>query len=308
MGNYSRVLAAFHSESWAIIPEKLQSIADLLEMRSEGRRLTAEEIAARIGEPRRRFDNSKADRVAVLSLTGLLAPRANMFVESSGGTSLDAFGGLFDTAIRDRTIKAVVLDVDSPGGGVFGVEVLSRKIRNARSVKPITAVANSLAASAAFWIASAASEFFVMPGGQVGSVGVVGMHVDVSGAEKQAGIKTTLVHAGKHKVESSPYGSLKDGARAEVQRRVDQYHDTFIRELSLNRGVSEQTVRDKFGQGRVVSDRDALAAGMVDGVRAFDDVLAGVLAGKSGLSNRSGADAAAQLRERELWLMEATLN
>ena len=85
----------------------------------------------------------------------------------------EAFGAAFDRAAADSSIGAIVLNIDSPGGSVYGVEELADKIYKARGTKPVYAVANSLAASAAYWIGSAASQLYVTPSGEVGSIGVL---------------------------------------------------------------------------------------------------------------------------------------
>ncbi len=140
-----------------------------------------------------------------------------MLMESSGGTSVQGVARQFRAAMADPDIGRVILDVDSPGGQVGGVEELAREIYQARGQKPVTAIANGLAASAAYWIATAADEFVVTPSGQVGSIGVFGMHQDVSAALEKDGVKVTMVSAGKYKTEGNPFEPLTDEARAAMQ-------------------------------------------------------------------------------------------
>ena len=137
----------------------------------------------------------------------------------------------------------------------------------------MVAIANSLAASAAYWIGCAASEFYVTPGGEVGSIGVWQAHQDYSKALDEAGVKTTLISAGKFKVEGNPYAPLDEDAQAFMQTRVDEYYTAFTRSVAKGRGVPIAQVRDAMGQGRVLGADAALAQGMVDGVASFDEVL-----------------------------------
>src|SRR6202043_3845971 len=123
-------------------------------------------------------------------------------------------------AAADPSIAAIVLDVDSPGGQGYGIEELGNAIYEARAAKPIAAVANSLAASAAYWAASQATEFYAAPGAEVGSIGVYTMHVDYSEALKKEGISVSYISAGRYKVEGNPYAPLDDAARAAVQISV----------------------------------------------------------------------------------------
>jgi signal peptide peptidase SppA len=170
---------------------------------------------------------------------------------------------------------------------VYGVAELASEIVKARAQKPVVAVANSLAASAAYWIGCAASEFYVTPGGEVGSIGVWQAHFDYSKALEEEGVKTTLVSAGKFKVEGNPYVPLDPQAQAFMQSRVDDYYNAFIQAVAVGRGVSVDDVRNGMGEGRVLGADAALAQRMVDGIASFDDVLARMQAKVTGNAVRS---------------------
>ncbi|NBS98856.1 MAG: S49 family peptidase, partial [Betaproteobacteria bacterium] len=183
------------------------------------------------------------------------------------------FGAALRQLLADDTVGQILIDIDSPGGSVYGVAELADEIQSARAQKPVVAIANSLAASAAYWIGCAASEFYVTPGGEVGSIGVWQAHQDYSKALDEAGVKTTLISAGKFKVEGNPYAPLDEDAQAFMQTRVDEYYTAFTRSVAKGRGVPIAQVRDAMGQGRVLGADSALAQGMVDGVASFDEVL-----------------------------------
>lgn len=269
----NRVLRAVRSTPWAILPEKLDEIVALVEQHAEGVRFTAEEVQARIGAPQK-SEPRVAGAIAVLPLYGVMAQRANVMTEISAGTSTERFAAMFREYMADPAVEQIVIDVDSPGGSVFGVAELASEIRAARARKPITAVANSLAASAGYWIASQAGRLVVTPGGLVGSIGVISVHTDSSRFEEMKGFKTTLVTAGKYKAEANEFEPLGDEARAEMQARVDSYYGLFVNDVAAGRGVSADQVRDSFGQGRVVTARTAKQLGMVDRVGTLDQVLA----------------------------------
>lgn len=150
---------------------------------------------------------------------------------------------------------------------------LADEIASARAQKPVVAIANSLAASAAYWIGCSASEFYVTPGGEVGSIGVWQAHFDYSQAFAAEGIQPTLVSAGKYKVEGNPYAPLDEEAQGFMQSRVDDYYASFTQAVARGRGVPIAQVRDGMGQGRVLGADAALAQRMVDGVATFDDVV-----------------------------------
>jgi capsid assembly protease len=138
-------------------------------------------------------------------------------------------------------------------------------------------VAAPMAASAAYWLAAQASRLLVMGSGQVGSIGVYGVHEDVSKAAERIGVKTTLVSAGKYKTEGNPWEPLSDPARADMQAKVDAHYRQFTDDVAFGRGVSPSAVVKGYGEGRMLLARDAVKAGMVDALGGLDDVIRGVM-------------------------------
>jgi len=114
----------------------------------------------------------------------------------------------------------------------------------------------------------------VTPSGEVGSIGVVAAHMDISKMAESAGLKVTLVSAGKYKTEGNQFEPLSDEARAALQVRVDDYYAMFVKAVARNRGVSPADVRNGFGEGRVVGAKQAVALGMADRVATLDETLA----------------------------------
>ena len=135
------------------------------------------------------------------------------------------------------------MNVDSPGGLIDLVPETAALIRTVRETKPVIAVANTYAASAAYWLASQASDLVVTPSGEVGSIGVYMPHLDVSGWEEQQGVKTTLISAGKYKTERSPFEPLSDEAAAAMQDTVDKYYGMFTYGVAVGRGTSAEIGR-----------------------------------------------------------------
>lgn len=217
--------------------------------------------------------NTTMGRVRVIGLHGILTQRAGLLAALGFGTGLNQVATAIDDALDDDFIEAIVLDVDSPGGSVYGVQELAANIRQAREQKPVIAVANSLAASAAYWLASQASELYVTPGGEVGSIGVYTTHEDISQLLKKAGIHTTLISVGKYKVEGNPFGPLDAGAKAFMQSRVAKRLDQFHADVAKGRKTSAPNVASTYGQGRTLGADDALKAGMADGIQTLDQVL-----------------------------------
>lgn len=279
---YAHILAAFTEERWAMRETKLREIIAFLEAQASGVKFSAEEIAARLPDRDLEARITKAREqdvaqqeggVAIIPLRGVIANRISMLGEMSGGTSSEGTARAFKAALSDGQVKAIVLDVDSPGGAVSGTDELSSMIFNARGGKPIVAHVNASAASAAYWIASAADEVVVTPSGSVGSIGVFGVHDDVSAALEKVGIKKTIISAGKFKVDGNPYQPLGEDAAARMQARVNAAYDMFVKAVARNRNVAQSKVRDGFGQGDMVDAEPALAEGMIDRIATLDETL-----------------------------------
>ncbi len=274
---YERVTRYVAGAAWAMHPSTLAAVVAVIGERRSGHRPTREEIRARIGGGReRRSEGVQEGSVALIRIVGPIAPKAEMVddVSSPATTSIEGFQGRFREALADPDVSSIVLDVDSPGGSVDLVPEMSAEILAARGTKPIVAVANTWAASAAYWLASAADELIVTPSGEVGSVGVYSVHQDLSALMAQKGIKHTFVAAGEFKVEGNPFEPLSKEARTEMQGKVDAFYRMFVAAVATQRGVSEQTVEETFGQGRMVMATEAVARGMADAVGTLDATVA----------------------------------
>ena len=279
--NHQLLVAEFLATPWALMPERLHALASVVMRWSTGIaadvdnmvRIQADRV---IRETRRQATTAQsAGGIAVLPLYGIVTQRGNMVddVSGPGTTSTQQFSSALRQLLADDTVSQILIDIDSPGGSVYGVAELADEIQTARAQKSVVAVANSLAASAAYWIGCSASEFYVTPGGEVGSIGVWQAHQDYSRALDEAGVKTTLISAGKYKVEGNPYSPLDEEAQSFMQSRVDDYYAAFTKAVARGRGVPISQVRDGMGQGRVLGADAALAQNMVDGVATFDEVI-----------------------------------
>jgi signal peptide peptidase SppA len=201
----------------------------------------------------------------------------NLFSDISGGVTFEAIRQSVRVAIADPNIRSIVLDIDSPGGSVAGASECARAILEARYRKPIVACCEYQACSAAYWLASCATEVIAPPSAQVGSIGVFTIHEDLSRMLDQLGVDTTVISAGKYKTEALPFAPLSAEAKARVQRQVNQAYGMFVADVAAGRGVTEASVRGGFGQGAVVSAADAMAAGMINRIESLDDCLARVV-------------------------------
>lgn len=272
---YSHISQAVFDQPWAILPDTYAKICSLVQLRNAGVTLTRADIEARIGGAARdRPETNVVNGIGIISMFGVLAQRMNLFADISGGTSTEQMAAEFRALVADRDVRAILFVIDSPGGAVYGVDELATEIRAGRGSKPIVAHADSMAASAAYWLGAQADELIVTSGGDVGSIGVLTAHTDLSAAAEKAGVKTTLISAGQYKTEGNPFAPLSEEAAAHLQSRVDTTYTRFVQAIAAGRGVSESAVRSGFGQGRLLGAEDALRLGMVDRVESFTATFA----------------------------------
>lgn len=296
---YAHVARFVAETPWAILRSKLDEIEAILQFHMEGGKFTAEELRARIGDPSSKPEPAKRGAVAVLPLQGVISHRMGGMSEMSGGMSTERFSSMLRQALADESIGSILIDVDSPGGTIAGVTELAAEIIAARAQKPIVAHINALGASAAYWIASAASEVVSTPSGMIGAIGVITSHVDTSKADEAEGVTRTVISAGKFKAEG--FGPLTDDAKAAIQARVDAAYATMTKDIAHGRGVKASDVRGGFGEGRVLSAKDALEAGMIDRIATMDETIARMVGRKAiGGMRAEAGDALAALAAETL--------
>lgn len=281
---------------WAIHPDYLEANAN------KHVELTTE-LAEKFQAARRStsFKNISGG-IAVLPMRGEVFNRTS-WESMVFGLSCEDFGQMFDSAIADPNIGAVIFDVDSPGGEVSGTPELAQKIFDARGTKPIIAVVNSMAASAGYWLASAADEIVVTPSGCVGSIGVFCVHLDASEALAEAGLNYTIIKAGKFKAENISTQPISEDNLQNTQTEVDAIYSHFISAVAKHRGTSSKDVLANFGEGRVVDTSAALKAGMIDKTGTLDQVILDLTKKKSSalaLASKNASSKAKRVREIQI--------
>jgi signal peptide peptidase SppA len=269
---YPRVLAAAAGELWAIEKEKLDAIVGFLALKARRGELSADDFA-RISRPQPVAPPPMPDKIAVLQVLGTIGQRMNVIDNFSGGTSTQQLAADFRAAVADPGVAAIVFEHDSPGGTISGVEELAAEIAGARGTKPIIAHVNSLAASASYWLASAADEIVVTQGGRGGSIGVFRIVEDISAALDQAGIKPEIFRGGENKIADSGLEPLTQRARERAQAEVDDAYNRMVASIAHNRGVSPAVVLKQFGSGLMFSAQELLSRGMADRIATFEATL-----------------------------------
>lgn len=275
--NYAHLVAFALEHPWAITPPMRVLIAEILARRLAGFDADDEAVTAALeARATRDVPVPSGGSVAVIPIAGVIAPRMNLFTEASGGTSFEALTAQLQKAIADPNVRHIVFDVDSPGGNVAGASEFAREVLRARTLKPVTAQAQHLLASAAYWGMAGATEIVASPSALVGSIGVYTLHDDISAMLDQLGIKREVFSAGRYKAEGADGGPLSDDAKAHVQQLVDGSYGRMVGDIAKGRGVKPAEVRSGFGEGRVLSADQALAAGLIDRVATLQDTLARV--------------------------------
>lgn len=279
-------LQRWNNEPVLMHPDFVRSVAiDFAQFRT-GRLQPADPLASLVAAYGGSFSSDKPfafmGGVAFIPISGMLVHR---FSGSWGwATGYTAIQNQLEAALADKDVKAIVLDGNSGGGDAAGVFELSEEIYNARSVKPITAVVDAHAYSACYALVSAASRVVVTPSGGVGSIGVVTAHADVTRALDKVGITVTMIHAGKYKVDSSPYKVLSKDAKARIQARVDGLYDDFVATVVRNRGIEEAVVRGT--EAGTFSAKEALEIGLVDAIGTPREALTALFAELSGMKSK----------------------
>lgn len=251
---------------WAIQPDMLDTIRAIALREGEG----VEAVEARLGRP---LQNARKvtlrDSVAIVPITGPIMRYANLFSEISGATSLDVLARDFTTALDDPAVKAIVLDINSPGGQAAGISDFAQMVRGAG--KPVVAFIGGMAASAAYWIAAAASEVVISKSGMAGNVGAV-LGLDVRKDPNKAEIVSS-------QSPNKRPDATTDAGRAQLQALVDALAQVFIDDVAAYRGLSSDAVIKDFNGGDMFIGAKAVAARMADRIGTLESVIAG-LAGK----------------------------
>lgn len=261
---------------WAILPAQLKEIQNIYITHLRGEKIDIKGIEARLGKPLKNEPKSYEifGNVAVISLDGVIAQKMNMFTEISGGVSTELIAKDLQEVIKDESIKAVILSIDSSGGTPSGIPELANQVFEARKQKRIIAFTSNIMASAAYWIGAAADAVVISSDVvQVGSIGVVATHTDVSKSEEMQGIKTTEIVAGKYKRIASQYAPLTQEGRQTIQDHLDYIYSAFVEDVAKFRGVSVDNVLSNMADGRVFIGKQSIDVGLMDGVSTIEKLI-----------------------------------
>lgn len=217
-------------------------------------------------------DGSFTDKIVVLHLEGtILDEEVPLFWE---GYNHQRMLDEIEQAFTDPTVKAVILRVNSPGGGVSPTAEIHRKLKELKAEydKPFYVSMGSVAASGGYYVATPADKIFAEAATITGSIGVIMQNINFSGLAEKYGIKENTIKSGKHKDIMSTMRDMTDEEREILQAMVDEMYDEFVQVIVEGRKMDEKTVR-KLGDGRVYTGKQAQEVGLVDEVGNLDDTI-----------------------------------
>jgi len=206
------------------------------------------------------------DGIAVIEISGVLIHRGGWIGQSSGQTSYEGIAAQIDAAASDPNVRGLALEIDSFGGEVAGIFDLADRIRVIRATKPVWAFVAEHAFSAGYALASQADRILLPRTGAVGSIGVVVMHADLSGELDQDGVRVTLIHSGRHKVDGNPYQPLPDAVRDDIQGEIDVLRFLFTETVAAGRAERLSQEAALATEAATYRGADAVAAGLADEV------------------------------------------
>ena len=255
---------AMCNATWAIKHEALTHICGAI----RGENLTEARTARKL--PR------VQGGIVTLPIHGVISQRWSIWNEFFGGTDTEGLGAAYSAAINSSKVGAVILSVDSPGGTINGVPELADLIRRGSQVKPVAAIADTQAASAAYWLASQVGggkkALTAAPSAEVGSIGVFRVHEDLSEMLAEDGIKVTFIAVPEFKTEANPYEPLSQAAMTHHLGQVEAAYEMFVQDVARGRGVNKSTVKDAYGRGRMFHAAQAAEMGLVDRVAPFEQL------------------------------------
>lgn len=256
------------AQPWAILPNTLETIVAISRRENQ----SVEAVEAKLGRP---LQNTRSvttrGNVAIVPVVGPIFRYANLFTDISGATSLEVLAQDFTAALENPNIASIVLNIDSPGGQAAGISEFAQMVRTAN--KPVVAYVDGQAASAAYWIASAADKIITSKTAELGSIGAV---VAINQGNDKGVIEIVSSQSPKKRPDVST-----DEGRAQIQSRIDSFAQVFIEDVAANRGISVDTVLADFGQGDMRMGAEAVRLGMADKISTLENVLSDLLANPS---------------------------
>ncbi|MBS3150075.1 signal peptide peptidase SppA [Candidatus Woesearchaeota archaeon] len=211
------------------------------------------------------------NKVALIPIYGTItvSSESDLFFGQSQAPSSVIIEAL-DKADKDPTIKAIILEINSPGGTVVASREIGNKIKSIN--KPVVSWIRELGASGAYWIASTSDYIIADPMSITGSIGVIGSYLEFSDLFEKYGVTYQRLVGGNLKDAGTPYKDLTNEERQFLQEKIDKIHDSFIKEVSINRKLDYEKVK-KLSNGAFYLGEEALDFGLIDELGSKDEAV-----------------------------------
>jgi len=266
------VLDLIKSTEWAIEPKKFDEMLEVL--RNKEAMELLKENNPRFKSSTQADSDMKMDDVGIIPVSGPLTKRLTLLNLIFGGTSYSAIQSQFKEMMATADVSSIVLRIDSGGGTIDGLQDVVDLMRKMKGRKPVYAFIDGFGASAAYMVASGADEIIASnKTAQIGSLGVVTVHFDLSGAYEKIGAKATVLQSGKYKSIGHQYGGLSKGDIEKIQEKLDYLYSLMIQDVATNRKTSAKTTDERMGQGRLFFAEEAIQVGLVDKIESWDSLL-----------------------------------
>lgn len=269
MGKLPHIASMIYNQPLLITEEKLYEILEAI-----GPRIELEIQSTSMTTPSTDLSSwsSENANIAVIPVEGTLIHRPMSGVNAQSGLmSYQEIRAKFDQALNDPQVNTILLNINSNGGQVNGCFDLVDHIYNSRGTKPIIAISNESAYSAAYAIGSAADKFYGTRTSGEGSIGVIALHADISKRLENEGIKYTAIKAGARKDDLSPYKPLTNKAKSDLQERIDDTYHLFVNTVARNRNLDPESIYST--EARTYTGQKAIDIGLADKVTTYDNVI-----------------------------------
>ncbi|PMN73163.1 S49 family peptidase [Enterovibrio norvegicus] len=268
------------SQPWALDQALLSLMSDIANRDAATLTLddfAPESLAGKAGKALTRGMEKREGGVALIHVNGVISRYASLFTNICGGTTTQLLATDFTAALNDPAIKAIVLDVDSPGGEAKGIHELAEMIYQARGKKRVIAYVGGMACSAAYWIASACDEIVIDATGSAGSIGTV-LEMRRRKPREDDEFETIEIVSSQSPNKRQDPGT--ETGRAAYQDHLDNLAEVFVQRVARNMAVSRDTVINEFGGGGILIGQAAVDKGMAHRLGSLEGVIAELKTGK----------------------------
>jgi signal peptide peptidase SppA len=269
----SHLINRLNDTSWYLRPQVLQTFESVLNSKLidnlNKMEFPNEEESDETNPLNRQIINDKI----IINIEGTLMRKAGYLDAMCGFIGMNILEGEIVSALNNPQINHIIFNWDCPGGSTAGTPQLANLIFEARQQKRITSCVSGCCCSAAYFIGSAADDLYATSEiDDIGSIGVVAMHVDRSEQDKMNGLKYTYIYAGEHKIDGNPHEPLNNKSFESINRTVQYDYEVFLKAVEKNRSIDREYLM-KYAEGQVFKAGELVNTKMIDGIISLDKLL-----------------------------------